>query len=126
MLAILGCSVVLERVGQRLPLQELLLYLLAVDKGCWVHAKMSASEASSRSPCRESIGVSEPMMSMEQSEEQMCSRPPSRLTMKHRSPKCTSAPGTQSPVMMAIRHLVEKTNETRKSPLLGAPTVGVF
>ena len=52
MLAILGCSVVLERVGQRLPLQELLLYLLAVDKGCWVHAKMSASEAPSRSPCR--------------------------------------------------------------------------
>ena len=117
MLAILGCSVVLERVKQRLPLQELLRYLLAADKGCWVHAKMSASEASSRSPCRESIGVSEPTMSMEQSEEQMCSRPPSRLTMKHRSPKCTSAPGTQSPAMMAIRYLVEKNERNvQKSP----------
>jgi len=45
---------------------------------------------------------SELVVSSEQSREQTYSSPPSRLTMKRRSPKCTSAPGTQSPAMMAV------------------------
>ena len=54
----------------------------------------------------------------EQLVEQMHCKPPSKFMMKRRPSKRTSAPETPSPTMMAIRHLVEKTNETRKVPYL--------
>jgi len=59
------------------------------------------------------------VVSTEQPGEQTRSSPPSRLMMKRKSPKCMSAPGTQSSAMMAVRHLVEKKNErnVKKAPI---------
>ena len=43
-----------------------------------------------------------------------CSRPPSMVTIKHRSSKRTSTLGTQSVAVMAVCHLVEKTNKMHR------------
>jgi len=67
------------------------------------------------------------VVSTEQPGEQTRSSPPSRLMMKRKSPKCMSAPGTQSSAMMAYATWWRKrTNETCKRPLPGVLTVSTF
>ena len=125
MLAVLGRSVVPEHAERRPLLQALQLCFPMISKGILDTPRGISPGAPSRSTGKVSMTGPELAVSGKQSKEQTRSRPSSVVTTKCRSPKRTSALGTQSAEAMAIHHLVEKMNEMRKVPYL-VPQLLVF
>ena len=89
-----------------------------ISKGTLDTPRGISPSAPSRSTRKVSMSGPELAVSGKQSKVQTRSRPSSVVTTKRRSPKRTCVFATQSAEAMAIHHLVEKMNETRKVPYL--------